>query len=143
MSAVVIDLASIRARRSERMVPQPAKPSRTNPPIDHDFTFWTGHSGQRYVHTIYKLLECPDLPRATFVLVRRTAAGRMEPVYVGSVENDAGSLNLAQIRQAAAILGANEVHVHLLATTIEQRRAVEMDLEAATDLGVSGLVARN
>jgi hypothetical protein len=97
----------------------------------HRFEFWNGASGQRYVHTIYSLIECPELPRANYVLVRRDAAGERHVLRIGRLDNKAGSLNLAEIRHSGAKLGANEVHVHLLARTAQQRHQVELDLCAA------------
>ena len=44
--------------------------------------------------------------------------------------SDAATLNLAQVRQRGAQLGANEVHVHFLADTETQRRLVMCDLRA-------------
>ena len=44
------------------------------------FSYWTGISGRRYVHTVYSLLGCPVLPEANYVLVHRDAAGRREGV---------------------------------------------------------------
>ena len=137
MSAVVIDLASILASRKPRAVA--AKAGRTVVPgtLTHDFTFWRGATGARYVHTIYPLFECPELPAANVVLVRRHATGRAEVMHIGRVEHDAQSLNLAEIRRTAATLGANEVHVHLLAEHASERAAIERDLRGAGELAGS------
>jgi hypothetical protein len=40
-------------------------------------------------------------------------------------------LNLAHLRHEGAKLGANEVHIHLLADTADERDQVEMDLTTA------------
>lgn len=92
------------------------------------FMFWSGASGKRYVHSIYALTECPDLPAANFVLTRRNADGRRAVLAIGRVTNSSSSLNLAEIRQRGAQLGATEVHVHLLATDAREMRNVEFDL---------------
>lgn len=94
------------------------------------FHFWRGVSGKRYIHTVYSLIECPMLHRGTYVLVRRDAAGRRFALRVGATEHEAPSLNLADIRRRGAQLGADEVHVHLLADTPEARRGIERDLHA-------------
>jgi hypothetical protein len=65
------------------------------------FHYWRGASGRRYLHSVYSLIGCPALPRANYILVRR---------YQG------------------AKCGANEVHIHLLAETAEERGKVEADL---------------
>lgn len=92
--------------------------------------FWDGASGRRYVHTVYSLLECPPVPQATYLLARRENDGSCRVLRVASAESSAPTLNLAQIRQVGATLGANEVHVHYLAETEGQRRLVSCDLRA-------------
>ncbi len=94
----------------------------------------------RYVHTVYALLECPDLPDANVVFVARRPDGVREALHIACVETGVASLNLAEIRHTAARLGANEVHVHLLGGNSQHRRLIELDL-LGTKLAVSGRVA--
>ncbi|MCZ7596206.1 MAG: hypothetical protein M5U16_15945 [Hyphomicrobium sp.] len=47
---------------------------------------------------------------------------------VGRVNNDAPSLNLAEIRQRGAELAADEIHVHLLADNAKLGKLIEFDL---------------
>ncbi len=91
---------------------------------------WRGASGQAYVHSVYSLIECPPLPRASYVLVRREANGRRVALHVGLGRSDAATLNLAQVRQGGARLGANEVHVHFPALSSEEPALVACDLRA-------------
>ena len=148
MSAVVIDFAEVIARkRSQAASPIAPRAFRANVvapvgapgTLTHDFTFWRGATGIRYVHTVYTLMDCPELPSANVILVRRHASGRTEVMHIGRVESEAPSLNLARIRQDAALLGANEVHIHLLADSATERAAIERDLSGAGEL-VSGTV---
>jgi hypothetical protein len=92
--------------------------------------FWRGASAKRYVHTVYSLVECPPLPRAMYLLVRRDKDGQRKVLHVGRGRSDAPTLNLAQVRQRGAQLGANEVHVHFLADSETQRGLVMCDLRA-------------
>lgn len=94
------------------------------------FLFWHGASGRRYVHTVYSLLECPELPPSNYVLAKHDAEGTRTALRIGRVTNAAPSLNLAEIRRMAADLGADEVHIHLLAGDTKQARLVEFDLRA-------------
>ncbi|MGF1648988.1 MAG: hypothetical protein ACFCUN_00895 [Hyphomicrobiaceae bacterium] len=94
------------------------------------FQFWVGASGVSYVHSVYDLQACPELPEACYILVARTASGSAMPLHVGQTCAQAPSLNLAQVRQRAAKLGANEVHVHLLAQSYKERCLVAFDLSA-------------
>ena len=91
---------------------------------------WQGASGREYAHDVYSLIECPPLPRASYILVRRDADGRCRALRVGIGQNDAPTLNLAQVRQHGAQAGANEVHVHLDAALETEQRLVACDLRA-------------
>lgn len=97
------------------------------------FHFWTGASGKRYVHTVYSLFDCPPLDAGNYILVRRSAPGQTSRAVlaIGRLSDQAATLNLAEIRQRAATLGADEVHVHLLATSSQEAQAVETDLRTA------------
>jgi hypothetical protein len=91
---------------------------------------WQGASGQRYAHSIFSLIECPPLPKVAYALVRRDAGGARHVLHIASGTSDAPTLNLARIRQRGATLGANEVHVHALAGTDDERQLVVCDLRA-------------
>ena len=91
---------------------------------------WRGASGERYAHCVFSLIECPPLPKAAYVLVRRDADGERHALHIASGQSDAATLNLARIRQRGATLGANEVHVHVLASTDDERHLVVCDLRA-------------
>lgn len=133
MSAEIIDFA--RFRSSVRAVPKaPIIATAHAGSLTHDFTFWRGASGVRYVHTIYPLHECPELPNANVLLVRKMPGGRAEVMHIGRLENGAACSNLAELRHTAATLGANEVHVHLLGSTADQRAAIESDLSGAGEI---------
>jgi hypothetical protein len=91
---------------------------------------WLGASGHRYAHSIFSLIDCPPLPKVAYALVRREANGTRKVLHIASGSSEAPTLNLARIRQRGAMLGANEVHVHTLARTDDERRLVVCDLRA-------------
>ena len=126
MGARVIQLADYRARRSA-LNPELAVMDTTSELTDR-FHFWSGASGQRYVHTVYDLIDCPEFPAANFLLVHREKSGRRTVLAIGHATHAAGSLNLAEIRQRGAELGADEVHVHLLADNSKLGKLIEFDL---------------
>lgn len=95
------------------------------------FHYWRGVSGKRYLHSVYTLIGCPALPQANYILVRRYPDGSRTALAFGQTKDDAISLNLAHLRYQGAKCGANEVHLHLLAETPEERALVEDDLAAA------------
>ena len=94
--------------------------------------FWRGASGHCYVHSVYSLVECPPLPAANFVLARKDTRGRTVNLTNGRVSHHAPTLNLAELRQLGAGLGASEVHIHLLAASEAESRLIALDIEAAT-----------
>jgi hypothetical protein len=128
MGARIIQLAEFRARRAQQASNSLSVSEASN--FAERFHFWSGASGRRYVHTIYSLVECPDVAAGNYMLVRRGSDGRRHVLAVGRVSHAAGSLNLAEIRHHGAQLGADEVHVHLLAESPAQCRLVELDLRS-------------
>jgi len=106
--------------------------------------FWQGASGRRYRHKVYSLRDCPPQPQAVYLLIRRDRDGASTVLSIQSALSDAPTLNLAQIRQHGATLGATEVHVHTLPRGAEHDRTIVCDLRAgqfgslaATPLDVS------
>lgn len=133
MSARIIDFAEARASRAKsRMTTttknDPAKASGASELMQR-FQFWTGASGQRYVHTIYTLLDCPGLSTGNIILARRDEDGQRTVLDICTLGLNSPSLNLAEIRQRGATLGANEVHVHLLADSEREAKRIAFDLQ--------------
>jgi len=132
MSAEIIWLADVRARRASKEAEQTiATVAPTAPENAPRFHFWTGASGKRYVHTVYSIFDCPTLEDANYILVRRTDKATRAVLAIGRLCNQSATLNLAEIRQHASALGADEVHVHLLAGSLQEALAVEEDLITA------------
>jgi hypothetical protein len=127
MVARVVSLGCLQA------APEPGLPQQA-PVRGH---VWRGASGREYAHSVYSLIECPPLPMAGYVLVWRDERGRCRPLRVGVGQSDAPTLNLARVRQRGAQAGANEVHLHLGATSEAERRLVACDLRA----GIFGTLA--
>jgi hypothetical protein len=123
MAARILPLQGIRSMGEE------GERRRLSPAPDR-FLFWQGASGRRYVHTVYSLIECPALSAANYILVRSGGEGRREAVRIGRVEHGAPTLNLAEIRRLGAALGADEVHIHLLAADTAEAKVIEFDLRA-------------
>jgi hypothetical protein len=144
MSARIVELsefvarrvASIQKKRVEAGYRDEAQAAHTDAntgAADHDghrFFFWRGATGERYVHTVFSLLECPELPRSIYILVKRDANERRTVLHVGRADHEANSLNLAEMRFRGASMGANEVHVHFLVEGDRERRLVEFDLQS-------------
>lgn len=94
------------------------------------YCLWMGASGKKYVHSVFWLLECPEISAANYVLVRRSDDGTIAACRVGRVDQEAPSLNLAEIRHKGASFGATEVHIHLLADTPKRAKLIAFDIES-------------
>lgn len=94
--------------------------------------FWRGASGRSYSHIVYGLLDCPAVPAATYVMVRRDGKGAARALRVGRVKHAAETLNLADLRRIGATLGASEIHLHFLADAELDGLSIELDLKAAS-----------
>ena len=133
MSAEIIDLAQARAKRA---ISAPTKaPVLVSGVVQTagkaPFLFWTGVSGTSYVHSVYNLFECPPVEAANYILVKRHIDGQRTVISIGRAIHAIGTLNLAEIRLRSAQLGANEVHVHLLADDTTQSQRIEADLRGS------------
>jgi hypothetical protein len=129
MSAEIVELSIAAAERTRSRFAT-AQDDIASTPLAARFQFWRGASGERYLHTVYGLLDCPPLPMANYILVKRSGDGRRMALKVAQTTHEAETLNLAEIRHRAANLGANEVHVHFLAETAAERQIVDFDLNA-------------
>jgi hypothetical protein len=96
------------------------------------FWYWRGRSGRRYIHSVYALATCPPLPGAIYLAVRRSALG---PIAIGLGRFPAILDGASAERQRArlAALGANEVHVHLLAKGDQEAESIHADLAAVVE----------
>jgi hypothetical protein len=72
---------------------------------------WAGLSGRLYRAGVEGLLQCRAPARAVYLLVKRDASGRPHALFAGLALSRAPTTNLARIRQRAAKLRANEVHL--------------------------------
>lgn len=124
MSANIISLARVQP------APAPVALGLAQQHVPAHQHMWRGASGKSYVHSVYSLLECPPLPKATYLLVRREHGARRRVLHVGLGQHEAATLNLAGIRQRGAQLGANEVHVHFAAQSDAARTLTVCDLRA-------------
>lgn len=96
--------------------------------LDGAFHYWQGASGKRYIHSVYTIFNCPELPKANYVLVNRHANGQCDALAIGMTNEMASSLNLAHLRHQAACLNANEIHVHVMTNSRYEREMVRLDL---------------
>jgi hypothetical protein len=97
---------------------------------DGRFWYWRGASGRRYIHSVYPADACPPLPGAIYVAVKRRGAERMA-LAAGRFAVVWGVTAGDRIAEAMERMGADEVHVHLLAGSEDRARAILRDIEMA------------
>ena len=95
---------------------------------EQKFHYWQGASGKYYIHTVYSLFNCPELPKTNYILVNRNGDGNCAPLIIGETTSNAESLILAFLRQNAAKHNANEIHIHVMTNNKYERDMVRLDL---------------
>ena len=76
------------------------------------YHYWTGRSGQSYVHSVYRPHEAPQLAGASVVVVRRRGE-RRQPMLVADTGAEPSFVFCGRAFADALARGANEVHVHV------------------------------
>ncbi len=96
------------------------------PELSERFWYWQGASGRKYIHSVYEPENCPPLPGAVYVGVKRQGSMRIA-VCVGRF------LPLWDAHKAinAKFSGFDELHVHLLASASGEAEQVRADLSLA------------
>jgi hypothetical protein len=92
---------------------------------------WRGRSGRRYIVGIHDLAEpdLDDLGDAVVMAVRRDANGTGELVCVASAGDSPRERLTRSWMAVARHRGANEMHIHRLAESAAERRAIVADLD--------------
>ena len=108
------------------------------------FHLWCGQSGRRYVTSVFAAdatspeAGLPELEGASVIPTRRGTTTSRVPLGVFRIERSAD-------RRAAVLCGlaegADEWHVHLLATTSAAREAALVDLRRERSIGVREIAA--
>ena len=100
----------------------------SDPAFKDRFWYWRGASGKKYIHSVYAVEDCPPLPGAIYVAVRRQGnlrtvmgVGRFMPFW----DNVVTGRSLDRLHAS----GVNEIHVHLLAKSADQCEDILVDLE--------------
>lgn len=97
------------------------------------FCFWRGHSGRRYVFSVYKadpkggFAGMPRYADAVVIAVQRSDTGARRIVRLGET-GGLPELTIDSHGGFAASGTADELHVHLLASGVAERAAVLDDL---------------
>lgn len=99
-----------------------------NPPA---LTSWRGRSGRRYVVGVHRVEpDVADIADAVMIAVQRDGTGIAEVVEVAALGPQTRRQRLRWLA-AMRVRGATEMHVHRLAESDAERRAVAADLAAS------------
>jgi hypothetical protein len=93
-------------------------------------TSWRGLSGRRYVVGVHALSEAEiaDLTSAVLIAVERHADGTAKVLGIAAPRASTGPRTRLRWLSRVRSRGATEMHVHRLAESEEERRAVIADL---------------
>jgi hypothetical protein len=102
----------------------------SDPQFADRFWYWHGASGEKYIHSVYAPDQCPPLPGAVYVAVRRQGGmrtalwvGRFQPFWDGTLASAEA--------QRLGDRGVDEIHVHLLAGNSVAAEDILADLRDA------------
>ena len=98
------------------------------PGLSERFWYWQGASGRKYIHSVYETENCPPLPGAVFVGVKRQGPMRIA-FHVGRFPA------FWELQQASNLQEFDELHVHLLARGPGEADQVLADLRMALGEG--------
>lgn len=103
--------------------------------LSERFRSWRGRSGRRYVFSVFRDAidgspPCdPGFPDAVVIAASREADGARRMVRITSTEGYPELFFHGRAMAEAKAAGATELHVHLLASSKAERRAVVEDLQ--------------
>ena len=108
-----------------------------DPHFKDRFWYWSGASGRKYIHSVYRPDECPPLPGAVYVAVQRQGhlrivmgIGRFTAFWDGPL----GLCDMERLKRH----GVDEIHVHLLAKSADAIEATLRDLVEAFETDDGG-----
>lgn len=90
--------------------------------------WWQGRSGYWYPHSIVTNLDDLFETSAIYIMVRREPNRLATPLYIGKADDLRERFLSHEKRELARILGASELHIHLLARNEQELSAIEVDL---------------
>ena len=96
----------------------------------HQFWYWHGASGRKYIHSVYEPEHCPPLPGAIYLAVKLCGANR-EVLAIGRFPKFPNYHAASRAWADLKVEGADEIHVHLLAKSNDVAEDIIRDLKAA------------
>ncbi len=112
---------------------EPARIRSGGCPQEDRFWYWYGASGTRYIHSVYGIDSAPLLPGAVYIAARRIDERTCQAVACGTI-TPAEIADAARFFAMLRSAGAEELHVHLLASCPAEATQIRKDLEGLMEL---------
>ncbi len=112
---------------------EPARIRSDGCPREDRFWYWYGASGTRYIHSVYEIDSAPLLPGAIYIAARRIDERTRQAIGCGTI-TPAEIADAARFFATLRSAGAEELHVHLLASCPAEAARIHEDLEALMEL---------
>jgi hypothetical protein len=100
-------------------------------PLASRFCAWAGSSGRSYVFSTYTAAACPPFCDAILIVAQRDARGLRTLVTAFDTGPFPEPVLERAVNNLAGYAGALEFHVHLLAQSASERRAIIEDIAPA------------
>lgn len=97
--------------------------------VGEKFHYWFGLSGCNYLHTVFAPDACPPLENASYIAVYRDPYGTRHVLGIGLLETQQKDGAAGRKTVNHKFVGANEVHLHLLAETPRASARIVEDLK--------------
>jgi hypothetical protein len=85
--------------------------------VGEKFHYWFGLTGHNYLHTVFAPDACPALENASYIAVYRDPYGTRHVLGIGLLETSRQNRTTGRRTSNHKFVGANEIHLHLLAET--------------------------
>ncbi len=112
---------------------EPARIRSGGCPQEDRFWYWYGASGRRYIHSVYEMDSAPLLPGAVYIAARRINERTCQALACGTI-TPADIADAARFFAMLRSAGAEELHVHLLASCPNEAARIRKALEDLMEL---------
>jgi hypothetical protein len=99
--------------------------------LEARFRSWRGTSGRRYVFSLYRPHNCPAYSHAVMIVATVNAAGERTAVFIADTSCFPEIVLANAAEKWMKVEAGIEFHIHLLANSTAERRALIADLSHA------------
>ncbi|MEZ5840386.1 MAG: hypothetical protein R3D02_08135 [Hyphomicrobiales bacterium] len=99
--------------------------------LGEKFRYLKGASGRRYLFSAVDVRDLPNFRDVVVVLSEKGSAGSRQVIWVGALDGEPNDAERARRAFESWMRRAADAHIHLLASSHEERRRVIDDICAA------------